>query len=436
MTCGFKELKNKFQILIMKTITILKLIKNTAARTFFSVVLIFLFISMFEKKAVSQTIFFQELFEDTDFNSRGWYDNTGLQLSGTEHIPGSSNSVEFHFNLGETTPTSGGAIRHKFTDTDEIYVSYWVKYSSNWEGSNRSYHPHEFLIMTNENGDWDGPAYTHLTAYIEQNEGEPLLSIQDGQNIDESNIGVDLTEVTENRAVAGCNGDSDGYGDGSCYLVGSAHRNGKQWRAGNIYFQDTPGLYYKNDWHFIEAYFKLNSISGGIGIADGIMKYWYDSILIINHTDVMIRTGFHPNIKFNQFMIAPWIGDGSPVAQTFWVDNMTVADYRVGEISGITHPKQSNHNNFVLQQSYPNPFNTQTTISYHLPVKAHTTLKIYNTLGQEIRTLVNENHQTGEHSIVWDGTNSTGKSVDSGIYFCILYVDNKPISTKKIVLLK
>ena len=122
----------------MKTITFLKSIKTIASKTVFSAVLIFLFISIFEKEAVSQTIFFQELFEDTDFNSRGWYDNTNLQLSSTEHIPGSSSSVEFHFNLGETTPTSGGAVRHKFTDTDEIYVSYWIKYSSNREKSNRS----------------------------------------------------------------------------------------------------------------------------------------------------------------------------------------------------------------------------------------------------------------------------------------------------------
>ncbi|MCD4791915.1 MAG: T9SS type A sorting domain-containing protein [Bacteroidales bacterium] len=420
----------------MKTITFLKSIKTIASKTVFSAVLIFLFISIFEKEAVSQTIFFQELFEDTDFNSRGWYDNTNLQLSSTEHIPGSNSSVEFHFNLGETTPTSGGAVRHKFTDTDEIYVSYWVKYSSNWEGSNRSYHPHEFLIMTNENGDWDGPAYTHLTAYIEQNEGEPLLSIQDGQNIDESNIGVDLTGVTENRAVAGCNGDSDGYGDGSCYLSGSAHRNGKQWRAGNIYFQDTPGLYYKNDWHFIEAYFKLNSISGGIGIADGIIKYWYDSVLIINCTDVMIRTGFHPNIKFNQFMIAPWIGDGSPVAQTFWVDNLTVADYRVGDISGITHPEQSNPNNFVLQQNYPNPFNHSATIKYSLAKPCNVKIKIYNQLGQEVCILSDKQMNAGEHIVIWNGKNNTGKQISSGMYFYHINIDGNFCETRKVLMIK
>ncbi|MGA1865477.1 MAG: putative Ig domain-containing protein, partial [bacterium] len=161
---------------------------------------------------------------------------------------------------------------------------------------------------------------------LSANEGEPLLAIQDGQNIDESNIGVDLTGLTEDRAVTGCNGDSDGYGNGLCYLIDSVHWNGKEWRAGSIYFQDTPGPYYKNDWHLVEAYFKLNNIIDGKGIADGVLQYWYDGELIIDHHDVMMRTGQHADMKFNQFIIGPWIGDGSPVAQTFWVDNLIVAN--------------------------------------------------------------------------------------------------------------
>ena len=288
------------------------------------------------------TTLFQESFEDTSFGSRGWYDNTGLTLSSVEYMEGSA-SAEFHFLRGGTTPTSGPAIRHKFTDTDEVYVSYWVKYSSNWDGSNRAYHPHEFLIMTNENSDYSGLAFTYLTAYIEQNEGEPLLSIQDGQNIDLSQIGVNLVGVTESRSVAGCNGDSDGYGtgqgpynDGECYNAGGGtYWNGKSWKAGSIYFQDNPGQYYKNDWHHIEAYFKLNSISGGIGIADGIVRYWYDGQPLIDHSDVVLRTGQHPSMRFNQFIIAPWIGDGSPVDQTMWVDDLTVATSRAGGSGSI-----------------------------------------------------------------------------------------------------
>ena len=271
---------------------------------------------------------FQESFEDNQFASRGWYDNLNLQLSTAEHVPGSGSSVEFHFLQAATKPTSGAAIRKKFTETDTIYVSYYVKYSSNWDGSNKPYHPHEFFIITNVNNDWIGPAYTNLTAYIEQNEGTPVLGIQDGMNIDESKIGQNLTQLTEQRSVAGCNGDSDGYGDGSCYLVGSVHWNWKMWKAPKTYFTDTPGPYYKNDWHFVEAYFKLNSVVNGKGIADGVIQYWYDGVLIIDHNNVLLRTGQHPNMKFNQLMIAPWIGDGSPVDQKFWVDNLTVATSR------------------------------------------------------------------------------------------------------------
>ena len=288
----------------------------------------------FVQYAVSQTINplpFTETFEDSNFLSRGWYDETGLVLSTTEHIPGSTKSVQFRFTQGATKPTSGAAIRKKFTATDSVYVSYWVKYSSNWTGSNQAYHPHEFYLLTNKNGDWDGLASTHLTFYIEQNEGTPMLGIQDGQNIDESRVGQNLVNVTENRAVSGCNGDSDGYGDGACYLAAPGiHANGKGWRAGMVYFSDNSGSYYKNDWHFIEAYIKLNTISGGKAVKDGIMQYWFDGNVVMDYSDIVLRTGQNSDMKFNQFIIAPWIGDGSPVDQSFWVDDLTVAIERSG----------------------------------------------------------------------------------------------------------
>lgn len=355
-----------------------------------------------QSQKIDSTIFFQEFFEDLDFTSREWYDNTNMYLSDIEHIQGSKNSIEFHFKQGATKPNSGGAIRHKFDETEAIYISFWVKYSSNWQGSNRAYHPHEFLIMTNENGDWNGPAYTHLTVYVEHNEGVPLLAIQDAQNIDESNIGIDLTDSTEDRAVSGCNGDSDGYGLGSCYSVGSVHRNGKQWKAEKMYFVDTQNKYYKNDWHFIESYVKLNSFSNGKGIADGIMQYWYDGELIINYNDIMMRTGIHQTMKFNQFMIAPWIGDGSPIAQTMWVDNLTVANYRVTENTKVLPSTYKNSDMVVLQQNYPNPFNSNTTITYYLTNYSNVDLTIYDVLGNKITTIVSEKQVAGNYEYKWN----------------------------------
>ncbi|MHC4396058.1 MAG: InlB B-repeat-containing protein [Planctomycetota bacterium] len=273
-------------------------------------------------------IFFTELFEDGNFSARGWYDNTSPQLSTVEYIPGSTSSAEYHFNVGATSP--GGAMRKLFTPSESVYMSLYIKHSTNWTGSNVGYHPHQFHFLTNLDGAWIGPAYSFSTLYIETNEGEPLLALQDSKNIDEGNIGVDLTDITEERAIAGCNGNSDGTGNDDCYWAGTNYRNGKKWGAGSIYFQDSPGPYYKNDWHFIEAYFQMNSIVDGNGVADGQIKYWYDGELIIDHENVMLRTGENPTMKYNQFLIAPYIGVGSPVDQTFWVDDLTIANYRVG----------------------------------------------------------------------------------------------------------
>ena len=272
------------------------------------------------------TLMVDESFESTNLAANGWYDNTNLTFSTSEHISGSTRSAQFTYNSGATTPTSGGAIRKKFTATDKLYVSYWVKYSSNWQGSNRSYQPHEFYVLTNKDSDWGGLASTVLTTYIEQNEGVPLVAIQDSQNIDESNINTNLTGVTEQRAVAGCNGDSDGYGNGSCYSAGSSHQNFKEWRAGGMYFQDSPGAFYKNDWHKVEVFLQLNSISNGQGVADGIVRYWYDGQLIIDHSDMMFRTGQNADMMFDKFIIGPFIGDGSPVTQTFWIDDLKIYD--------------------------------------------------------------------------------------------------------------
>jgi len=73
--------------------------------------------------------------------------------------------------------------------------------------------------------------------------------------------------------------------------------------------------------------------------------------------------------------------------------------------------------NFVLGQNYPNPFNPATRIDYALPEAAKVELKVYNLLGQEVRTLVDYEQPAGMHQIVWDGTDASGNGVASGLYF-------------------
>jgi len=92
----------------------------------------------------------------------------------------------------------------------------------------------------------------------------------------------------------------------------------------------------------------------------------------------------------------------------------------------------------VLRQNYPNPFNARTTIRYTLSARmAHhrTTLRIYNILGQEIRTLVDKVQPAGEHTVQWDGCDHQGQAVSTGIY--VYRLQSGPLSeSRKLVLLR
>lgn len=85
---------------------------------------------------------------------------------------------------------------------------------------------------------------------------------------------------------------------------------------------------------------------------------------------------------------------------------------------------------FVLSQNYPNPFNPATMINYQLPMNSHVTLKIYDVLGREVKTLVNERQSAGTHSVRFDGS-----GLSSGVYFYRLTAGHYSI-TRKLVLMK
>lgn len=268
--------------------------------------------------------FFTEEYEDTNFAARGWYDGATGALSTDAHS--GAYSLECTYNSGGNNCVAPK--RHKFTESDSVYVSYWVKYSSNFIGSGVSYHPHEFLFLTNLNGDYDGLAFNYLTLYLESHwsgasSGAFGVAIQDGQNVDQTNIGVDLIEVTEIRSVAGCNGSPVGY-VGDCYDIG----DGDYTNGLFLPTTQTFTIANKNNWNHIEAFYQLNTITGGIGQSNGILRVWFNESLVFERTNAVLRTGQHPTMKLNQLVFAPWIGDGSPVTQTFWVDDLIVSDVR------------------------------------------------------------------------------------------------------------
>jgi hypothetical protein len=90
---------------------------------------------------------------------------------------------------------------------------------------------------------------------------------------------------------------------------------------------------------------------------------------------------------------------------------------------------------FSLAQNFPNPFNPVTTIKYSLKENSKVSLRIYNALGQLVRTLVNENQELGVKEVQWNGLNDYGRQVSSGVYFYKL-ISGSDVRTKKMVFLK
>lgn len=90
---------------------------------------------------------------------------------------------------------------------------------------------------------------------------------------------------------------------------------------------------------------------------------------------------------------------------------------------------------FALEQNYPNPFNPTTTIRYHLSSDSDIRLEIFNTLGQRVRVLADQQQAAGSYSRTWDGRNSSGDLVSSGVYFYRLSTGDF-VQSRRMLLLK
>ncbi len=138
----------------------------------------------------------------------------------------------------------------------------------------------------------------------------------------------------------------------------------------------------------------------GSGTTTEIIYYNYiDDVSDINNNSLMYRL---KQIDFN----------GSyKYSDEVFIDNLAPASYR-------------------LDQNYPNPFNPRTTISYGIPVKSNVILKVFNSLGQEVVTLVNEEKEAGIYLIEFNA-----RDIPSGVYFYTLKTENF-IQTNKMILMK
>ncbi|MEO8169217.1 MAG: T9SS type A sorting domain-containing protein, partial [bacterium] len=90
---------------------------------------------------------------------------------------------------------------------------------------------------------------------------------------------------------------------------------------------------------------------------------------------------------------------------------------------------------FALIQNYPNPFNPTTNIRFSLPSDQHVTLQVFDITGALVKTILDETLRSGNMEATWDGSNSNGGKVSSGVYLYRLRAGNY-IMTKKMIMMK
>jgi hypothetical protein len=105
-------------------------------------------------------------------------------------------------------------------------------------------------------------------------------------------------------------------------------------------------------------------------------------------------------------------------------------DFSIDEVTGVTQTSTFQPTKFMLEQNFPNPFNPSTTINYALNQSGIVMLKVYNLLGQEVRTLVNGFQNAGSYHAIFNA-----QGLSSGIYFYRLHSQNS-IQTRKMILLQ
>jgi hypothetical protein len=124
-----------------------------------------------------------------------------------------------------------------------------------------------------------------------------------------------------------------------------------------------------------------------------------------------------------------------------WINNVPNVqslnpDFQGGSIALDSRiPAANLPTEFALSQNVPNPFNPTTIVQYALPKDAQVNIAVYNVLGQHVKTLVNDMQRAGMQTVTWDGTDNSGSSVASGVYFYKIRAGDFS-DTKKMVLLK
>ncbi len=193
----------------------------------------------------------------------------------------------------------------------------------------------------------------------------------------------------------------------------------------NLYLTFDQHLY--TEWTFDPVTVELSTDNANwtaIWTDSGQKNYW--------HTQYISLDGYSGQTVYMRFRL---VDQSSAVELTdpgWTIDNIRILK---GFVTSNAETVNSVPIVTAVYPNYPNPFNPETTIKYSLHTPSQVRLDIYNMKGQHVRTLVNETKASGNHSVIWNGKDSSGNSVSSGVYFYKMQSGTYS-STHKMILMK
>ncbi|MBK8551998.1 MAG: T9SS type A sorting domain-containing protein [Ignavibacteria bacterium] len=186
--------------------------------------------------------------------------------------------------------------------------------------------------------------------------------------------------------------------------------------GGTSWFSEFPGLGYT-----VNSIYAVNTRKAWAVSEGGAILYTTNGGVNWSNQFINPREGIYNSIYFSDSLTGWIVGVNGIIAKTTSGGVLT-------NFSNISSTIPVQH---FLSQNYPNPFNPKTIVSYKLGFWSLVKLKIYNILGNEVLTLVNERKPSGKYEVEFDADN-----LPSGIYLYSLIVNENTIDTKRMVLLK
>jgi transglutaminase-like putative cysteine protease len=263
--------------------------------------------------------------------------------------------------------------------------------------------------------------WTHGGAYDEWELGNPSYGPADVHSGDNC-WGTDLDDTYENYADCWLKSPPIDLTDLACaYLSFWVWNWVEDENQGFVY--DPLWLDLSTDGIFFQP---LCSHMGGVNDDPQIPDVGGWTMMVLDLTKYVGET-VHIRFRFQS--------DQDDVQPGSYIDDMWVYGRAVSEtgieVVQIAAPPQM----LELYPNYPNPFNSGTTISYHLKEDLKVSLAIYNIMGQKVRTIVDDHQKAGGHQSVWHGQDDGGSPVASGVYFCKIQAGEK-VEARQLLLLR